>query len=154
MTEGAEEPSPEDLRQQELAQLRKYAQEQSENGFVWVYRGEGEFDESLVGPNQKTGMWFTTSFAGAQDHIVKINDRGAKKTRLIAVAIPKSMLDKDGQIQREGRMPVGTDTVVVHFRDEMLDREVEEPILEAPTPDIYVSQFKIAQEDMGNPRGG
>lgn len=149
MTEGAEELSPQELRQQELAELRKYAQEQAENGFVWVYRGEGEADQSLAGAHkpEQVGTWFTTNFAIAQDHASKVEKRGSKGMRIVAVAIPKSMLDVDEQIRRRGgRMPIGTDTVLVPFRDDLIVKETGTPILEVPTPDIYVSQFKIAQE--------
>lgn len=149
MTEGAEELSPQELRQQELAELRKYAQEQAENGFAWVYRGEGKSDQSLAGTHmsEHVGKWFTTNFAAAQDHGRKIQGRGAENARIIAVAIPKSMLDVDEQIKRRrGRMPTGTDTILVPFRGDLVEKEITEPFLEEPTPDIYVNQFKIAQE--------
>ena len=144
-----EEKGEADIRalEQELIKLREYSLQEADSGFVWVYRGEGEKDERLRTTSGNAGKWFSTSFNHATLHVEKMKARGATETRVIAVAIPRSLIDRDVQVQRRGgKMPVGTDTVMVHFRHDLDEREVEGPVTEEPDAETYVKQFKFIKE--------
>lgn len=151
MSEDSGEFSRVEQLRTEVSQLERYAQEQAEKGFVWVYRGETvDPDEDQIGQHQRAqaGTWFTPKFGFAQQHAEKLKGGGAKNTRIVAVVIPKSMLDSEEQIkQRKGRMPVGgEDTVQIAFRPDLVERVADGQIEEIPSADTYISQFKIAQE--------
>jgi len=118
---------------------------------VWVYRGETtEPEEEYIDSHHKTaaGTWFTPKFGFAQQHVEKLRKRGVENARIVAVAIPKSILDLDKQVEnRGGKMPVGSgDTVQVGFRSDLVERAVDEPIENTPDVDVYTNQFKIVQE--------
>jgi hypothetical protein len=146
MSENAAELNPLGLQLEEIRQIREFAAREEQRGFIWVYRGEGEKEGALSGRDQKTGTLFTTNFKHAQDHVKKMIDRGAQHTQVIAVAVPAISADRDDQIRRlGGRMPVGTDIVLVTFIDAVNVRVVDGPIQEIPGPETYVQQFKVVQ---------
>ena len=150
MAEDTGESSNRQHLETEVGQLRRYAQEQAEEGFVWVYRGETvDPDENQIGPHQKVqaGTWFTPNFGFAQQHAEKMRERGIEDTRIVAIAIPKSMLSREEQIKQRGRMPIGGgDTIQVNFRPDLIERVVEKQIADTPSTDTYVDQFRIVQE--------
>lgn len=125
-----------------LEQVKEFAESERGNGFTWVYRAEGDLDpEHIAGDENLVGTWFTPSFEFALGQVQKLTGKRVPNPHLVAMVIPKSLLNERDQIQK------GMNEINLMFRDRVKVRDVSEPILEEPNADAYVNQFRKEEVD-------
>lgn len=120
--------------------VRKFAESEAcKDGFVWVYRAEGEHnpDHASGGNVELAGTWFTPSFGIARNIIPRLESQGIKNIRMVAMVIPKIMLEQRDWIEK------GMNEINIIFRKKVEVLLVTEEITTIPTAKTYIDQFKF-----------
>ncbi len=91
--EAADSLGPTELIQK-YERIKAYAESQAENGFVRVYRAEGDKgEEAFGGQTALAGTWFSPSFEVPKSFKDRKEGDGSSDMKIVSVIIPKSMLD-------------------------------------------------------------
>lgn len=124
-----------------LEKIKAYAESEAQNGFAWVYRAEGDPDPKFAsgGRENLAGTWFSPSFLFAKSMIRQLVNKEIPNPHLVAMVIPKSMLDRRGNLEK------GMSEINLIFRNQVKVRPVEEEIDEIPSAASYVDQFDISK---------
>lgn len=117
--------------------INAYAEKESANGFTWVYRAEGDPDPKHAsgGRTNLAGTWFSPSFLFAKGQIRQLIDKKIPNPHLVAMVIPKSILDQRDSLQK------GMQEINIIFRNQIRVRPVEEELDKKPDAKMYVDQF-------------
>jgi hypothetical protein len=140
-TEAAASPENAELIEK-YERIKAYAESQKENGFVRVYRAEGDKGEAAFGgQTQLAGTWFSPSFEIAKSFKDRREEDGFSDTKILSLIIPKSMLDGRDAID------AGMNQVNVFNPDLLAGAAMAElPDESAMSIDDYMDQFPFVKD--------
>lgn len=144
--EPFEDPSIEQTPNPQYQKLIEYVDRIKDQGFSWVYRGEGVvYDDSVSrsGNNQHLrGSWFTETFAVAEDFKHKEESEG-REAKIYAIMVPNAMLNMRDPLSK-GMNGGEINIINPTLRDAKF--EVTEPLNNNDiTPEAYIDQFNYPE---------